>query len=45
MNFIFDTSSDIKTQLLTNKVNNINRVFYTHSHADQTHGINELRAF
>ena len=45
MNFLFDTSSDIKTQLLTNKVININRVFYTHSHADQTHGINELRAF
>ncbi len=45
MNFLIDTSSDIKTQLLTNKVNNINRVFYTHSHADQTHGINELRAF
>ena len=44
-NFLIDTSSDIKTQLLTNKVNNINRVFYTHLHADQTHGINELRAF
>jgi len=45
INFLIDTSSDIKNQLLTNKVNNINRVFYTHSHADQTHGINELRAF
>jgi len=45
INFLIDTSSDIKTQLLSNKVNNINRVFYTHSHADQTHGINELRAF
>ena len=45
LNFLIDTSPDIKTQLLNLKVKNINRVFYTHSHADQTHGINELRAF
>ena len=45
LNFLIDTSPDIKTQLLNLKVKKINRVFYTHSHADQTHGINELRAF
>ena len=44
-NIIFDTSPDIKSQLLTNKINNIDYVFYTHQHADQTHGINELRVF
>ena len=31
--------------MLKNKVKNIDKVFYTHSHADQTHGINELRVF
>ena len=44
-NILFDTSPDLKNQLLKNKVKNINNVFYTHSHADQTHGINELRVF
>tara|TARA_B100000029_G_scaffold253496_1_gene250413 strand:+ start:371 stop:1144 length:774 start_codon:yes stop_codon:yes gene_type:complete len=44
-NILIDTSPDIKFQLLKNKINNINNVFYTHAHADQTHGINEMRAF
>ena len=45
LNIIFDTSPDLKAQLLHNKITNINYVFYTHHHADQTHGINELRVF
>jgi len=44
-NILIDTSPDIKFQLLKNKIKNIDSVFYTHPHADQTHGINELRAF
>ena len=44
-NFLIDTSPDIKNQMLNNKVKNIDKVFFTHSHADQTHGINELRVF
>ena len=44
-NILFDTSPDLKAQLISNNVKNINKVFYTHSHADQTHGINELRVF
>jgi phosphoribosyl 1,2-cyclic phosphate phosphodiesterase len=44
-NILIDTSPDIRTQLLKNKITNINNVIYTHDHADQTHGINELRAF
>ena len=44
-NILIDTSPDIKFQLLKNKVKDINYIFYTHPHADQTHGINELRAF
>ena len=45
LNVIFDTSPDLKAQLLNNKITNIDYVFYTHHHADQTHGINELRVF
>ncbi len=44
-NILIDTSPDLKNQLLYNKIKNINKVFYTHYHADQTHGINELRVF
>ena len=44
-NILIDSSPDIKHQLISNKVKNINKVFYTHNHADQTHGINELRVF
>ena len=45
LNILIDTSPDLKSQLLANKVKNIDKVFYTHDHADQTHGINELRVF
>ena len=45
MNIIIDTSPDIKNQILKNKIKNIDYVIYTHEHADQTHGINELRPF
>ena len=44
-NILIDTSPDLKNQLLLNKVKSIDNVFYTHHHADQTHGINELRVF
>ena len=44
-NILIDTSPDIKTQLIKNKVKNIDKIFYTHWHADQTHGINDLRVF
>jgi phosphoribosyl 1,2-cyclic phosphate phosphodiesterase len=45
LNIIIDTSPDIKQQLLVNKIRKIDAVIYTHQHADQTHGINELRPF
>ena len=44
-NILIDTSPDIKYQFIKNKIKKIDRVFYTHAHADQTHGINELRVF
>ena len=42
---IIDTSPDLRHQLLKNKIKNIDKVFYSHLHADQTHGINDLRVF
>ena len=45
INVIIDTSPDIKNQLLKNRIKKIDAVIYTHEHADQTHGINELRPF
>tara|TARA_B100001123_G_C15316642_1_gene1026345 strand:- start:2274 stop:3047 length:774 start_codon:yes stop_codon:yes gene_type:complete len=44
-NVLIDTSPDIKYQLIKNNIKSIDKVFYTHLHADQTHGINELRLF
>ena len=44
-NILIDTSPDLRSQLLTNKIRTISKVFYTHLHADQTHGINDLRPF
>ena len=44
-NILIDTSPDLRFQLLKNKITNINSVLYTHKHADQTHGINDLRVF
>ena len=44
-NFLIDTSPDLRFQLLKNKIKSIDKVFYTHLHADQTHGINDLRPF
>ena len=45
INYLIDTSPDIKNQLLKKKIKNIDKLYYTHSHADQVHGINELRVF
>ena len=42
---LIDTSPDLKTQFLKNKINNVDAVIYTHEHADQTSGIFELRPF
>ena len=35
----------MRFQLLKNNIKNIDRVLYSHFHADQTHGINDLRIF
>ena len=42
---LFDTSPDLRHQLIVNKIKDVDKVFYSHMHADQTHGINDLRIF
>ena len=42
---LIDTSPDLRTQLLSNKIKNISSVILTHEHADQTNGLFELRPF
>ena len=44
-NILIDTSPDLRSQLINNKINSIDKVLYSHMHADQTHGINDLRVF
>ena len=45
LNILIDTSPDLRSQLINNKINSIDKVLYSHMHADQTHGINDLRVF
>ncbi len=42
---LIDTSPDLRQQLINNNIKKIDKVFYSHMHADQTHGINDLRVF
>ena len=44
-NILIDTSPDLRFQLLTHKIRKIDKVFFSHMHGDQTHGINDLRSF
>ena len=44
-NILIDTSPDLRQQLLRHKIKKIDKVFYSHMHGDQTHGINDLRSF
>lgn len=44
-NVLIDTPPELRLQLLAANVSNIDAVWYTHGHADHTHGIDDLRVF
>lgn len=44
-NILIDTATDLRQQVLREKIAHIDAVFFTHTHADHIHGIDDLRAF
>jgi len=43
-NVLIDTSPDMRNQLIDADVTWLDAILYTHDHADQTHGIDDVRA-
>jgi phosphoribosyl 1,2-cyclic phosphate phosphodiesterase len=44
-NLLIDTPPELRLQLLAAGVEQVDAVWYTHGHADHTHGIDDLRVF
>lgn len=42
---LVDTPPELRLQLLDARIDHIDAVWFTHAHADHTHGIDDLRAF
>lgn len=45
LSLLIDTTTDLREQALREKIRHVHGVLYTHDHADQTHGIDDLRSF
>ncbi len=45
INILIDTSPDLRKQALREGFSRVNAVLYTHSHADHTNGIDDLKPF
>jgi phosphoribosyl 1,2-cyclic phosphate phosphodiesterase len=43
LDLLIDTSTDFRTQAIRGGIDKIDAVFYTHTHADHLHGIDDLR--
>ncbi len=41
---LIDTSPDLREQLLSQSIDCLDAILFTHDHADQTHGIDDVRA-
>lgn len=41
---LVDTSPELRLQLVANRVDRVDAVFFTHDHADHTHGLDDIRA-
>ena len=44
-NFVIDCGPDFRQQMLTNKVNHLDGILFTHEHADHTAGIDDIRPY
>ena len=44
-NILIDTTTDLRGQALSNGLERVDAVLYTHAHADHIHGIDDLRSF
>lgn len=43
LSFLIDTAPELREQLIRNNIRRVDAVLYTHTHADQCHGIDDLR--
>lgn len=43
VNLLIDTATDFRTQAIREGIERVDAVFYTHTHADHLHGIDDLR--